>query len=81
MSQKKGKRKNLWKKPTLFFNTKEEDRKVCHLIMASGMPCEFLATGDEKTPYLLHRLIEYRGLKEIKEFVERWKEWKEEQSK
>lgn len=81
MPQKKGKKKDLWEKPTLFFYTKKEDRKAHHLIAASGMPCEFLSTTDEKTPYLLHHYAEYRGLKEIKEFVERWKEWKEGQSK
>jgi len=58
--------------PALLFNVSEEDKKAYELVMASGMPCELLATEDDNTPVLISRAQEFRGLKEIKEYVEGW---------
>lgn len=60
-------------KPVLLFNTGQKDREACHLVMSSGMACEFLATGDEDTPKLIDGYQEFTGVEEIKNFVEDWK--------
>ena len=60
--------------PALLFNVSEEDKKACELVMTSGMPCELLATEDDNTPVLISRAQEFRGLKEIKQYIEGWKE-------
>ena len=60
-------------RPVLLFNSGPNDRKACHVVMASGMPCEFLATEDKDTPKLIHGFREFTGVNEIKEFVKTWK--------
>ncbi len=60
-------------KPVLLFNTGKEDKEAYQYVMNSGMNCELLATEDEKTPTLISRGQEFSGLKEIKNYVESWK--------
>ena len=63
--------------PVLLFNVTEEDREACNLVMVSGMPCSLLATEDDDTPVLIFRAQEFRGLEEIKQYIESWKKSQE----
>lgn len=56
----------------LLFNTGKNDREACLLVMSSGLPCEFLATGDEDTPKLILDYLEFKGLNEIQTFINNW---------
>jgi len=62
--------------PILLFNTSQEDREACKLVMSSGMKCEFLATGDENAPKLISRSQEFIGMEEIINYVNSWKDSK-----
>jgi len=65
--------RSIKNKPVLLFNTAKEDREALQLVMSSGMNCELLATEDENTPKLISRSQEFTGIKEIKCYVESWK--------
>jgi len=67
------KRPNV-RKPVMLFNTGPQDREACHLVMASGIPCEFLTTTDENAPMILYNHQQFTGLEEIKRFVAGWRE-------
>ncbi len=60
-------------KPVLLFNTEKEDREAYQYVMSSGMNCELLATEGENTPKIISRSQEFTGLKEIRSYVDSWK--------
>ncbi len=55
--------------PILYFNTEPEDREAYHAMDDSGIPHE-KRVNNEDTPLLVVGYTRYKGIDEIKEFIE-----------
>lgn len=64
----------ILERPVLFFSSSEECREAYLAIIKSGINCEFRAPAEDTTPpVLLHRYTHYKGINEIKDFIEEHK--------